>query len=157
LFLSPRQFYAQLRRLGVVLALASALVWLAMPHAHAATRHHRHYRHHPHGRDLVAVAQPYIGRGNFTGFHGKWCAAAVGRWLTQAGFRRLPSLRAIDYRHYGRPSGPVHGAIAVMRHHIGIVVGLSGRGVLILSGNHSHRVGLGVYSARKIVAYRRPV
>lgn len=141
---TSRQLFAQTRRLVLVLAIGAGLVWLATPRAHATP-------------DLVHVASRYIGRGNFTGFHGPWCAAAVGDWLTRAGYRRLHSFRALDYARYGRPSGPVPGAIAVMRHHIGIVVRVTRRGPLILSGNHRHRVAVSVYAPRKIIAYRRPV
>ncbi len=140
---SSAQFFARIRRLGLALALGFGLVWLAAPRAHA--------------QNLVSVASRFLGAGNFTHFRGPWCAAAVGKWLALAGYRRLPSLRAIDYRRYGRPSGPVPGAVAVMRHHVGIVVGMTRRGPLILSGNHGHRVGLGVYATRKILAYRSPV
>jgi uncharacterized protein (TIGR02594 family) len=142
--LSFRQLIAQTRRLALVLAIGLGLAWLAPPRAHAAS-------------DLVHVASRYLGRGNFTHVRGPWCAAAVGRWLEVAGYRRLRSLRAADYARYGRPSGPAPGAIAVMRHHVGIVVGVTRRGPLILSGNHSHRVALSVYAPRKILAYRRPV
>ncbi len=117
----------------------------------------REFRHVTRSPRLVAVALRYLGHGNFTHFHGPWCAAAEGRWLALAGYHRLKSLRAIDYRHYGRPSRPAPGAIAVLRHHVGIVVRMTPRGPLLISGNHRHRVGLGVYSARRILAYRRPV
>jgi uncharacterized protein (TIGR02594 family) len=146
---TPRLFAAQLRRLALTLACAAGLLWLGVPHAHAASA----LRSTP----LLAAASRFLGGGNFTHFRGPWCAAAVGRWLSIAGYRRLRSLRAIDYARYGRRSGPRPGALAVMRHHVGIVVGVSRRGVLLLSGNHRHRVSLGVYPRRRIVAYRSPV
>jgi hypothetical protein len=148
---TPRLFAAQLRRLAVTLACAAGLVWLAVPHAQAAPR--ASLRSTP----LLAAASRFLGGGNFTHFRGPWCAEAVGRWLSIAGYRRLRSLRAIDYARYGRRSGPRPGALAVMRHHVGIVVGVSRRGVLLLSGNHRHRVGLGVYPRRRIVAFRQPI
>ncbi len=150
--LSPSPFASPLRRLVVAGAMAWALVGLATPPSHAEARHVT-----PRSAPLLAVASRYIGSGNFTHFRGPWCAAAVDRWLALAGFHSLHSLRAIDYARYGRRSGPVPGALAVMRHHIGIVVGFSRHGLVVLSGNHRHRVGLGVYAPWRIVAFRQPV
>ena len=70
---------------------------------------------------LLHVAERYVGHGNFTGFNGKWCAAAAGLWLKEAGYSRLGSLAAVDYARYGRASAPKVGAVAVLPHHIGIV------------------------------------
>ena len=78
-------------------------------------------------------------------------------WLARAGYRGTDDGRAISFARYGRPSGPQIGSIAVMRHHVGIVIGHASRGPVLLSGNHGHRVGIGVYSARRIIAYREPV
>lgn len=106
---------------------------------------------------LIAVARRYLGRGNFTGYREAWCADAVNAWLRAAGLRPNRSHRAIDFASYGRASAPRVGAIAVLRHHVGLVAGFSRGRVLLLSGNHSHRVAYGLYSARKILAYRQPV
>jgi hypothetical protein len=106
---------------------------------------------------LLSVAERYNGDGNFTGFRGKWCAAAIGLWLREAGYSRLASLAARDYAHYGRPTNAHPGAIAVMPHHIGIVKEVRPEGIVLVSGNHNHRVGIGLYSAHRIIAYREPV
>jgi len=106
---------------------------------------------------LLSVAQRDLGRGNFTGINAAWCAAALGRWLHEAGYSRLASLRAVDYRRYGRATSAHVGAIAVLAHHVGIVAGFSPNGVVLLSGNHRRRVGLGVYSAWRILAFREAV
>lgn len=110
----------------------------------------------PNGSPLISVAQRYIGSGNFTGLRAPWCMAAMRVWLAQAGYSAPRSNRAIDGLHIGRPSAPHVGAVAVMRHHIGVVVGFSRRGPVILSGNHRHRVGVGVYPARRVISYRTP-
>jgi hypothetical protein len=45
-----------------------------------------------------------------------------------------------------------------MPHHIGIVKEvLPGGSIVLLSGNHRHRVGVGLYSANRIIAFREPV
>ena len=106
---------------------------------------------------LVAVAQRYVGSRRFTRYARAWCADAVGAWLRQAGYSSTGDGRAISYARYGRPSGPQIGAIAVMRHHVGVVVGMTARGPVLLSGNHGHRVGVGVYSAHRVISYREPV
>lgn len=147
MFPSFRQFLAMLRRLGLALAIGVALVWLA-----AATAHAR-----PRQPPLLAAASRFLGARNFTHFHGPWCAEAVDRWLGMAGYRRLHSRRAIDFARYGRRTAPRPGALAVMRHHVGIVVRMTARGPLLLSGNHTHRVGLGIYPRRHILAYRSPL
>lgn len=105
---------------------------------------------------VLAVAQRYIGSGRFTPWARAWCADAVNAWLRMAGYRGTGDGRAISFARYGRPSGPQIGAIAVLRHHVGIVIGRSGRGVVLLSGNHSRRVGIGVYASHRIIAFREP-
>jgi hypothetical protein len=106
---------------------------------------------------LLHVAERYVGGGNFTGFNGPWCAASVGLWLREAGYSRLGSLAAVSYAHYGRPSAPKVGAVAVLPHHIGIVAKVYPTSILLLSGNHRHNVGYGMVSIRRIVAFRQPV
>jgi hypothetical protein len=105
----------------------------------------------------LQVAERYVGHGNFTGFNGPWCAASVGLWLREAGYSRLGSLAAVSYAHYGRPSAPKVGAVAVLPHHIGIVAKVYPTSILLLSGNHRHNVGYGMVSIRRIVAFRQPV
>jgi hypothetical protein len=49
------------------------------------------------------------------------------------------------------------GAIVVFPHHVGFVVRAEGAGrIRVVSGNHGHRVGEGVYSTRRAIAYRYP-
>lgn len=107
---------------------------------------------------LLAVAQRYIGSRRFTAHARAWCADALNAWLRQAGYRGTGDGRAISFARYGRPAGgPRIGSIAVLRHHVGIVIGRTARGPVLLSGNHGHRVGVGVYSGRRVLAYREPV
>lgn len=106
---------------------------------------------------LVAVAQQYVGSRRFTRYARAWCADAMNAWLARAGYRGTGDGRAISFARYGRPTGPRVGSIAVMRHHVGIVVGYGSRGPILLSGNHARRVGVGEYSAHRIIAYREPV
>lgn len=106
---------------------------------------------------LVAVARRYVGSRNFTGVRAAWCAAALRNWLAGAGYSAPRSNRAIDFARYGRPTSPRVGAIMVARHHVGIVVGMSARGPVILSGNWGRRVGIGTFAGRRVLSYREPV
>lgn len=104
------------------------------------------------------MARSYLGRGNFTGFREAWCADAVRAWLRQSGHSTAGTdHRAISFARYGRRTSPHVGAIAVLRHHVGIVAGFERGRVVLLSGNHRKRVGIGVYPARKILAFREPI
>ena len=106
---------------------------------------------------LIAVAQRYIGARRFTAHARAWCADALGVWLHKAGYSNTGDGRAISYLRYGHPAPMRVGAIAVLKHHVGIVADVTPRGVVLLSGNHGRKVGYGLYSARRILAFRWPV
>jgi hypothetical protein len=54
-------------------------------------------------------------------------------------------------------SGPQVGAIAVMRHHVGVVSGVDANGnPIIVSGNHNRTVAESVYPRSRIAAYVMP-
>jgi uncharacterized protein (TIGR02594 family) len=153
-------------------------------HAHA--RHHhvaghfgRHYRHYArHVRsqsvasastsavgggfsDLVSEARRYIG-GNPTGRRSLWCAAFMNMVLERSGHHGTGSNLARSFASYGHPvSGPQVGAIAVMSRrgggHVGVVSGVDANGnVIVVSGNHGHRVAEAVYPRARIYAYVMP-
>ena len=106
----------------------------------------------------LAVARAYLGRGNFTGYREAWCADALRVWLRKSGHSIAGTdHRAISFARYGRPTSPHVGAVAVLRHHVGLVAGFSHGGVVLISGNHARRVALGVYPLRRIIAFREPV
>lgn len=106
------------------------------------------------GSGLVAVAERYLG-GNPTGWAHEWCARFLNAVvLPQAGERGTGDQRAISFARWGSPSGPQPGAIAVMSHHVGIVMADHGRTVELISGNHGHRVAIGEYPKSRIIAYR---
>jgi uncharacterized protein (TIGR02594 family) len=144
-------------------------------HYHHHRLHHHRFHHHAYARSnrfaasrfplaggrgapaLVREAERYLGARNFTGSRRAWCADALNVWLKRTGHSTSGSGRAIDFAHYGRRlSGPRVGAIAVMRHHVGIVVGMQGGNPVLVSGNHGRHVGVGMYSGRRIITYRSP-
>ena len=51
---------------------------------------------------------------------------------------------------------PFPGSLIVMPHHIGVVMRVEGREVLLVSGNHDRRVGIGEYDARRAIAFVSP-
>jgi uncharacterized protein (TIGR02594 family) len=110
-----------------------------------------------HSSDVVATAERYRGT-NPTGRPRQWCAAFANMVLERTGHRGSGSAAAVSFARYGSPApGPVPGAIVVFPHHVGFVVGVAGPGrVRVVSGNHGHRVGEGVYSTRGVIAYRYP-
>jgi uncharacterized protein (TIGR02594 family) len=107
--------------------------------------------------EVIAVAERYRGT-NPTGRARQWCAAFANLVLERTGHHGSGSAVARSFARYGSPApGPVPGAIIVFPHHVGFVIGVEGPGrVRVVSGNHGHRVGEGVYSTRGVIAYRYP-
>jgi hypothetical protein len=134
---------------GVTVSTRGAQIEKAMPFGKAQ----RHYVRSTSWRDggLVGRARAYMGQtASQVGVRSTlWCSAFI-RKLTGA-----PGVddRAISWLSRPRTT-PSVGAIAVMRHHVGIVTGFDSRGnPILVSGNHGRRVGEGVYSAHRIIAY----
>ena len=153
--------------------IASIVVFLAiLLSSHTAeAKHHipsnlRHFAVHHHspvsdpvymlggGSSLVGAMEQHLG-GNPTGRSHNWCAAYLGMVLKGLGLPTSGSDMAVSYAHYGHPASPAPGVIAVFPHHVGVIVKVIGNDkVELVSGNHSHRVGVGVYSMHKAVAWR---
>jgi uncharacterized protein (TIGR02594 family) len=152
-------------------------------HSAAHVRHAQHGRHHrlaglyqrrerraslraaeaeapkasKHSSEVVAAAERYRGT-NPTGRAHDWCAMFANLVLRRTGHHGSGSALARSFAHYGRPApGPVPGAIVVFPHHVGFVIRAEGGGrIRVVSGNHGHRVGEGIYSTRRAIAYRYP-
>lgn len=77
-----------------------------------------------------------------------WCSAFL-RMLTKA---KGVDDRAISWINKERIK-PTINAIAVMAHHVGIVMGFNKDKVILISGNHSHKVGISGYHMSRIIAY----
>ena len=53
------------------------------------------------------------------------------------------------------PTTPIFGfEDGSMQHHVGIVTAVGPDYVVLVSGNHGHKVGVGRYASNKIIAYR---
>ena len=112
--------------------------------------------------DPVSEARRWIGS-NPTRRSTLWCATFMKFVLERSGYSGTGSDAAKSFASYGqRIAGPQVGAIAVMTRgknggHVGIVSGFDGSGnPIIISGNHGHRVGEGVYPRGRIYAYVLP-
>lgn len=108
----------------------------------------------------VRVAERYLG-GNPTGRASLWCADFMNLVERQVGRVGTGSRLAFSYLHYGHGvSDPRPGDIVVLgRHgggHVGYLVTMTAQGPEVISGNHGHRVAIGVYPRSRVVAYRRP-
>ena len=160
----------------LIVASFIAATCLGLSGAQAHGRHHHRFRHHHHrhvrhvarhrpvnvgglpvvNARLVAEARRYVGRGNFTGFHGPWCGAAMGAWVRQEGKPIPRNFRlARSWAHVGnRLRGPAVGALAVFRGHVTIVAGRTADGRIIgLGGNQGHMVRYSVYDPRRVLAF----
>src|SRR6476646_6167869 len=99
---------------------------------------------------------------NPTGGKRQWCAKSVNLWLQRSGKKGCGGNTAISCLSAGRKlEGPTIGALAVMKHHVGIVKEVHSGPVTLVSGNHSGRsgarsVGIGKYARGRVVAYVWP-
>lgn len=106
---------------------------------------------------ILAEAESYIGEGNPTGLHGRWCKAFVNMVLRKTGHTVDRSARAIDGLHLGyRVSNPQPGDLAVMPHHITFFAGWGGRGFYGIGGNQGRSVRMSNYSTRQVIAFIHP-
>jgi uncharacterized protein (TIGR02594 family) len=106
---------------------------------------------------LLDHAMRYLGMRNMTGFRGPWCGAFMGMIAKEAGavIPKDYKLAAAWSKVGTRISKPEVGAVAVMRHHVGVIAGVEGGKILLVSGNHNRRVGEGLYAQRRVIAYVR--
>jgi uncharacterized protein (TIGR02594 family) len=111
---------------------------------------------------LVREARKYMGT-NPTDRKKLWCATFMNFVLAKAGYAGTNSDAAKSFAQYGhRISSPQVGAIAVLSRgkvggHVGVVTGIDAHGnPIIISGNHGHRVGEGIYPRSRVIAYVMP-
>ena len=106
--------------------------------------------------NLLDEARRYIGaRRSPTGFRGAWCGDFMGFVARRVGASTPRDYRlARSWARAGHATSPHVGAVAVMRHHVGVIAAVSGRRVLLVSGNHGHRVAMGWYSLNRMIAIR---
>lgn len=110
--------------------------------------------------NAVAVAETYLGS-NPTGRASLWCADFANLVERQLGRAGTKSREALSFLHYGpRVVDPRPGDIVVLGRrgggHVGYLIKQTAAGPEIISGNHGHRVGIGVYNSRAVIAYVRP-
>lgn len=108
------------------------------------------------GGNLVAEAKRYLGT-NPTGWGSVWCGRFMAMIAPSAAARVKNPNWARDWAALPK-TAPRVGAIAVLKRgrggHIGVVSGFDRQGnPIIISGNHNRRVGEGVYSKHRVIAY----
>jgi uncharacterized protein (TIGR02594 family) len=113
------------------------------------------------GNSLVNLAQSQLGNGAIYGRGSLWCGRFMNWTLTHSGYRGTGSDLAKSFLSLPHTS-PHVGAIAVFGRggisgHVGVVSGFDPDGnPIIISGNHGHRVGRGVYPRQRVLAYVSP-
>lgn len=106
------------------------------------------------GPSVVAEAVRWLGHGNMTGTFGPWCADALSFWLRRTGHRPLAGRMASDALRYGpRLAAPRIGSLIVLPRHVGLVAGVEGDQVTMISGNWGRRVALARLSRRAAIAF----
>lgn len=115
------------------------------------------YAYHPSSAP-VSIAENFLGAsGAIVGMSRQWCGAFMRMVMRRSGNPDFSEGNAaVNWRHYGSPSSPAPGTIAVAPHHVGLVKAVQGNKVLLVSGNHGHRVGEGWYPMHRFVAFRSP-
>lgn len=78
-----------------------------------------------------------------------WCSAFIRKLSNATGVDD----RAISWLRKPRTHYGCINCIAVMAHHVGIVKGYKNGNPILISGNYRRRVGIGVYSKNRILAY----
>ncbi len=111
---------------------------------------------------LLSKAKSYLGT-NPTGWDSLWCARFMA-FLAPAVADRLKKMGlnpnwARDWAELPgtKPKGEI-GDIVVLRRgrksgHIGILMGWKNGNLLIISGNHGHKVGIGEYPKGRVIGY----
>jgi uncharacterized protein (TIGR02594 family) len=108
------------------------------------------------GDNLVVKARQYLGKNaqQLRLPNSLWCADFMNKLV--GGSDR----RAISYLHRGSPASyGCTNCVAVTKRkggaHVGIVADYDKKGnPILISGNHGHKVGFGVYPKRNIIAFR---
>lgn len=92
-----------------------------------------------------------------------WCGVAVAAWMRDCGMA-IPKhwYRARDWLEWGVPlERPAHGCVVVFGRdgggHVGLCVGRSGNGdLLILGGNQGNAVNIRAFPVARVLGYRWP-
>lgn len=90
--------------------------------------------------------------GRPSGAPSAWCGFWLGRHL---GMLSRNLWLARNWASVGAPSSRVVGAIAVWKHHVGVITEISANRIKVLSGNDGHRVRNRWRSGGGVIAYRR--
>jgi uncharacterized protein (TIGR02594 family) len=110
------------------------------------------------GSNLVERARAYLGRsGPSLGLPARlWCADFINM-VTGGGTGSRVAKSWLSHQHVSAQIGAIVVTGRRGGGHVGIVSGFTSAGdVIVVSGNHGHRVGEGVYSRSRVIAFVSP-
>ncbi len=118
-------------------------------------------RQSPNARILAYLNTTTLGRRARSTDKTHWCAAFVNWCFRKASCKTPNSARALSWRRWGAPlNEPIFGCLAVFRRekggHVGFVVGIEKRHLVILGGNQSDSICIRRYPKRRLVSLRWP-
>lgn len=134
-------------------------LWLAEARRYLGVREIPGVNHHP----LILAMWKAIKRGGIRDDETPWCAAFVGFCLENVGIVSSRFESATSYLTWGRQiDKPVHGCVVVFTRegggHVGFLVGVDGRGdLLILGGNQGNEVNVRTFPRGRVSGYRWPL
>lgn len=133
-------------------------LWLIEARKYDGQREIKGITHNP----LIVSWWKKIKRGGIKDDETPWCAAFVGAMLENVGIISSRFESAKSYLTWGsKLPGPVVGCIVVFSRdgggHVGFVVGIDGKGkLLVLGGNQSDGVNIRAFPRDNVVGYRWP-
>ncbi len=134
-------------------------LWITEARRHLGVREIPGVNHHP----LILAMWKAIKRGGIRDDETPWCAAFVGFCLENVGIVSSRFESARSYLSWGRQiDKPVHGCVVVFTRegggHVGFLVGVDGRGdLLILGGNQGNEVNVRTFPRGRVTGYRWPL
>jgi uncharacterized protein (TIGR02594 family) len=133
--------------------------WITEAQKYLGVREIPGVNHHP----LILAMWKAIKRGGIRDDETPWCAAFVGFCLENVGIVSSRFESARSYLDWGRRiDRPVHGCIVVFTRegggHVGFLVGVDGRGdLLVLGGNQGNEVNVRTFPRGRVTGYRWPL
>jgi|GEM_PF-1260357 uncharacterized protein (TIGR02594 family) len=114
------------------------------------------------GKHNPRIVEYHGTTGKFKDDETPWCASFVTWCFVKSGFSGTGSARALSYQTFGKNvKKPAYGAVGVIdwgggKGHVGFVVGMQGKNVLLLGGNQGDSVKVSSFPVSKFVAFTFP-
>jgi uncharacterized protein (TIGR02594 family) len=114
------------------------------------------------GKHNPRIVEYHSTTGKFKDDETPWCASFVNWVFKQAGIAGTGSASALSWKKFGKDlKKPAYGAVGVIdwgggKGHVGFVVGMQGKNVLLLGGNQGDSVKVSSFPVSKFVAFTVP-